>query len=49
MSAAFAASSLVFKQSEPEFAAKLQQAAVDLYTAVSRLLRSPDCVLIKPP
>ena len=35
MAAAFAASALVFKQSDPAYSAQLQTAAVTLYTGVS--------------
>ena len=37
MAAAFAASAVVFKQSDPAYSARLQDAAETLYTGVSRL------------
>ena len=40
MAAAFAASALVFKQSDPAYSAQLQTAAVTLYTGVSDSCKS---------
>lgn len=45
MSAAFAASALVFQDSDPTFATQLQTAAVDLYGTVRVLAHMQSCLL----
>lgn len=49
MAAAFAASALVFQESDPTFATQLQTAAVDLYGTVRIRVHAQSCLPSPPP